>query len=230
MRLLKNDTPFVWDDLAQLAFDTLKHAITHAPMLQPLDYTKDYSLYVPESLTTIGMVLVKTNENNQEHVIYYLSKSLLDSETHYSCVEKLDLDTVIVVQKFHHHILLCTIIVFTNQNPMYYILPRQVQGGKYSLCIVILQEFDLEFTKANSKNSLVFEEFMCDLPYAIMEAEPNDSFSDEFLFLISTTDTGYGYLIICLHTHRFQPNMSHDNCRCIHHHMKYYIILNNMLY
>ena len=58
MRLLKKDTPFIWDDFAQCVFDNLKHALTHAPVLQPPNYAKDYSLYVFASLYTIGMVLV----------------------------------------------------------------------------------------------------------------------------------------------------------------------------
>ena len=33
MHLLKKDTPFIWDDVAKHAFDTLKHVITHEPML-----------------------------------------------------------------------------------------------------------------------------------------------------------------------------------------------------
>ena len=103
---------------------------------------------------------------------------------------------VIAVQKFRHYILLCTTTVLADQNPMYYILTHQVLGGKYSHWIAILQEFDLEFAKTISKKSLVFAELICDLPYATMESEPNDSFSDEFLFLISTTDPWYGDLLI----------------------------------
>ena len=53
----------------QRTFDNLKHALTHAPVLQPPDYTKDYSLYVAASLSTIGVVLVQTDEHNQEHMI-----------------------------------------------------------------------------------------------------------------------------------------------------------------
>ena len=105
---------------------------------------------------------------------------------------------VIAIQKFCHYILLRTTTVLADQNPMYYILTRQVLGGKYSLWIVILQEFDLEFAKATSKKSLDFVELMCDLPCASMESEPSDSFLDEFLFLISTTDPWYGYLLIYL--------------------------------
>ena len=64
MRLLKKDTPFVWDDFTQRMFDNRKHALTHAPVLQPPNYTKDYSLYVAASLSTIGMVLVQTDEHD----------------------------------------------------------------------------------------------------------------------------------------------------------------------
>ena len=88
-------------------------------------------------------------------MIYYLSKSLIDSKTRYSRVEKLALATLIVVQKFCHYILLRNTMVLANQNPMYYILTRQVLGGKYSQWIVILHEFDLEFAKSTSKKSLV---------------------------------------------------------------------------
>ena len=56
----------------------------------------------------------------------------------------------------------------------------QSTRGKYSQWIIILQELNLEFSKATSKKSLFFVELMCDLRCALMEAEPNDSFSDEF--------------------------------------------------
>ena len=113
-------------------------------------------------------------------------------------MEIIALATVIVVQEFCHYTLLRTTTVLTDQNPMYYILTRQVLGGKYSQWIVILQEFDLEFSKATSKKSLGFAEMMCDLPYTLMDYEPSDLFPDEFLFLISTTDPWYGDLIIYL--------------------------------
>ena len=71
-------------------------------------------------------------------MIYYANKNLLDSETHYSCAEKLALAMVIAVQKFCHYILLCTTTILVDQNPLYYILNPQVLGGKYSHWIVIL--------------------------------------------------------------------------------------------
>ena len=137
---------------------------------------------------------------------------------------------VIAIQKFRHYILLHTTTILAGQNPMYYILTHQVLEGKYSLWIVILQEFDLEFAKATSKKSLVFADLMCDLPYASMKFEPSDSFPDEFPFLIGTTNPWYVDFLIYLQTQRFHPTLSHDNRRRIRHHAKYYLILNDTLY
>ena len=78
-------------------------------------------------------------------MIYYSSKNLLDFETHYTCMEKLALATVIAVQKFCCYIILRTTTVLADQNLIYYILTCQLLRGKYSRWIVILQEFDLDY-------------------------------------------------------------------------------------
>ena len=50
----------------------------------PQIIAKYFMLYISTSTTTIRMVLVQEYKKNQEHVVYYLSKSLFDSERHYS--------------------------------------------------------------------------------------------------------------------------------------------------
>ena len=107
---------------------------------------------------------------------------------------------VIAIHKFLHYILLRTTTVLVDQNPMHYILTHHMIGGKYSQWIVIVQEFDLEFSKSMSNKSLVFAELRCDLPCASTESDPNDSFPDEFSFLISMTDPWYADLIIYFQT------------------------------
>ena len=129
-------------------------------------------------------------------MIYYASKSLLDYETHYSHVEKLALAMVIAVEKFHHYILLRTTTFYIDSNPMYYVITCQMIEGKYSHQIVILQEFELEFTKSISKKSLTFAELICDLPHTTKNLEPSDFLPKESLFLISTTDPWYGKIIL----------------------------------
>jgi hypothetical protein len=151
------------------------------------------------------MVLVQEDDSHDEHVIYYLSQSLMTTEAKYLHVEKLALATVQVVQRFRHYILLCKTTVISDCNPMQHILTCQLLGGKYSKWIVILQEFDLEFECAKSKKYLVFVELICDLPTTETTNVAEDSLPDESLFLISSDDVWYRDIIIYLQTQTFRP-------------------------
>eukprot|EP00253_Pinus_taeda_P005088 PITA_05088 len=129
-RLLKRDTPFRWDAIAEKSFAHLKTLLVSAPLLRPLNYHHDYTLYLAAADTTIDMVLVQDDDDGIEHVIYYLSHNLLDTETRYAYVEKLALAAVCIVQRFRHYIFLRTTTVISDYNPMTYILSRQLLGGK----------------------------------------------------------------------------------------------------
>eukprot|EP00253_Pinus_taeda_P011702 PITA_11702 len=229
-QLLKRDTPFGWDAIAEELFAPLKTLLVSAPLLRPPNYHRDYTLYLAAADTTIGMVLVQDDDHGIEHVIYYLSHNLLDTETQYAYVEKLALATVCAVQRFRHYILLRTTTVISDCNPMTYILSRQLLGGKYSKWIVILQEFNLEFTTAKSKKSLVFVELLCSLPSAATSSQIEELIPDETLFLISTLDPRYGDIIVYFQTSSFHPETSKDARRWIRHQAQPYHIVGDTLY
>eukprot|EP00253_Pinus_taeda_P007115 PITA_07115 len=229
-RLLKQNASFFWDEIAEKYFDALKHALTHAPLLQPPNYNQDYYLYLAASYSTIGMVLVQEDEFGTEHVIYYLSRTLNPTELKYSHVEKLALAVVQAIQRFRHYILLHKTIVISDCNPMFYILIKQLLGGKYSKWIVILQEFDLEFEKSKSKKYLVFVELMCDFPRVDSETVAEDPIADESLFLISTLDPWYGDIITYLQTQTFRPDLSRSNRRKVRFQSQQFKIIGDTLY
>lgn len=229
-RLLKRDTPFHWDAIALESFKRLKGLLFSAPLLCPPNYHRDYTLYLAAADTTIGMVLVQDDDDDTKHVIYYLSRNRLDTETRYAYVEKLALAVICAIQRFRHYILLCTTTVISNCNLMMYILSRQLLGGKYSKWIVILQEFDLEFTTAKSKKSLVFSELLCSLPSPTAPSRSEDHIPDETLILISTLDPSYGDIIVYLQTSSFRPVVSKDARRHISHQSQPYRIIGDTLY
>ena len=159
------------------------------------------------------MVLVQEDEELQEHVIYYLSRNLIDAEIRYSHVKKLALATVHAVQRLRHCILLCQTLVVAHVNPFQFVLTRRMIGGKYNKWIVILQEFDLEFVSAKSKKSLIFLKLISDFPSEEEEEVCEDTFVDEHIFLISTLDPWYGDIIIYLQTLKVPTHLSRDECR-----------------
>ena len=118
MKLLKKDTPFVWDEQAQNSFKELKSTLTNTSLLSPPNYNKDFLLYLVSFNTTIVMVLVQTDEQHNKHVIYYLSKGIVGVEFRYAHVEKLALIAVIVVQGLWNYILLQSTTIMYNTNPM----------------------------------------------------------------------------------------------------------------
>ena len=123
-----------------------------------------------------------------KNVIYYLYHSLLDPETRYAHVEKLALVAIQEVQIFRHYILLRTVTVISDCNPMTYILSWKLLGGKYSKWIVILQEFYLEFNISKSKKSLFFADLICSLPSDSAPSHSEEYIPGDLLFLISTLD------------------------------------------
>ena len=63
-------------------------------------------------------------------MVYYLSQNLINTKTRYAHIEKLALAAVQAIQWFRHYILLHTITVISDCNPMTYILSRQLLGGQ----------------------------------------------------------------------------------------------------
>jgi hypothetical protein len=193
--------------------------------LKPPDYSRDFLLYISTSEGTIGMVLVQEYDKLHEHIIYYLSQNLIGPELKYSHIEKLALAVVHVVQRLRHYILLCKTTMVVDINPFQYVLTRCIIGGKYNKWIVILQEFDLDFSSVKSKKSLVFAELMSDFPRMDEDIFHDDSFIDEHIFLISSSDPWYGDILIYLQTLKLPQHLSRDDRRRICHQAKNYLII-----
>ena len=84
MHIVKQDAIFKWDEQAQRLFDAMKQALVSTPLLSPLDYSRYCLLYLAETESNLGMVLVEEDDSSQEHVIYYIIKVLDGPEFRYS--------------------------------------------------------------------------------------------------------------------------------------------------
>lgn len=52
-----------------------------APLVSPLDCTKDFILYISTSTYVVASVLIEEGEDHHEHVIYYINKTLYSPST-----------------------------------------------------------------------------------------------------------------------------------------------------
>ena len=112
-----------WDGRCQQAFIDLKRLCTMAPILAHADFTKPFKLHTDACGTTLGAVLYQTWEDGTEAVLAYASRSLSKAKSHYPAhkLEFLALKWA-VVEKFHEYLYGLTFDVYTDTNPLTYVL------------------------------------------------------------------------------------------------------------
>jgi hypothetical protein len=204
--------------------------LSNAPLISAPEYNHDYILYISTSVVSVVGVLVQLGDYNHEHVIYYISKNLSGSPLKYKHEEKIALVVVLAVHKLCHYIMLHTTKVVANSNPMQYLLSHRQINNKFARWIIILQEYNLEFSTPKSKKSLILTELIMALPSDTTSAPVNTDFPNEHLFYITLDDPWYNDLLVYLRTQKFGNHLSRDDCHRIRYQASYYLLIGDILY
>ena len=104
---LKADQKFIWGEAQQKVLDEIKQYLTSPPVLVPPQKHKPFKLYLSADERAIRSALMQEFER-KEHVIYFISRRLLDAETRYSPIERLCLYLYFSCTKLRHYLLLNT--------------------------------------------------------------------------------------------------------------------------
>ena len=86
------------------------------------------------------------------------------------------------------------------------------------------------FQSAKSKKSLVFTELIAEFPVEEDVAIEEDSFPNEHIFFISTSNPWYGDILIYLQTLKYPAAFSWEEWRKLRLHAKNYLIIGDTLY
>ena len=112
---------FVWASEHQNAFDTLKLALTTAPVLGYPDFKREFILKTDTSLRGLGAVLSQVDEKGKAHVIAYVSWPLRPSEKSMCNYTSAKLELLVlkcaVTEKFRDYLLVSKFTVYTDNNP-----------------------------------------------------------------------------------------------------------------
>ncbi|KAK4841195.1 hypothetical protein QYF36_000455 [Acer negundo] len=95
---LRKNKAFEWNENCVKALQDLKIYLKSPPLLSKPKDNETLFIYLVVSDTAVSAVLVREEENNQ-HPVYYVSKTLLDPETRYSRLEKLALVNIVTARK-----------------------------------------------------------------------------------------------------------------------------------
>ena len=112
-----------WDEKCKEAFVALKEQCCNPPILAYADYSRTYKLHTDASGLGLGATLYQTQEDNTDRAIAYASRTLSKSEKNYLAykLEFLALKWS-VCDRFHEYLYGGKFEVFTDNNPLTYIL------------------------------------------------------------------------------------------------------------
>ena len=119
----KKKTLVDWTSECQVAFEHLKHLCSQTFILAYVDYTKPFQLHTDASESGLGAVLYQKQANGMKSVIAYASQTLSGSKQNYDAhnLEFLTLKWS-VTERFHEYLYGGHFEVYTNNNPLNYIL------------------------------------------------------------------------------------------------------------
>ncbi|KAK1630900.1 hypothetical protein QYE76_005215 [Lolium multiflorum] len=179
--LLQKDVPFVFDDDCKEAFETLKKALTTAPIVEPPDWNLPFEIMCDASDFAVGAVLGQ-RVNKKLNVIHYASKTLDAAQRNYATTEKELLAVVFACDKFRSYIVDSKVTIHTDHAAIRYLMQKKDAKPRF-IRWVLLQEFDLHIVDRKGADNPV--DNLSRLENISYDPVPvNDSFPNEQLAVI----------------------------------------------
>jgi len=146
--LTKKDTPFRWDHKCQEAFDTLKRALTQAPVLALPDFSKQFEVICDASVEGIGAVLVQ-----EGRPLAYESRKLQPAEVRYPTGEQELLAVVHALKVWRCYLEGPKFIVVTDHNPLVHLNTQPNLSRRQARWMEYLQRFTFEWLYKPGKDN-----------------------------------------------------------------------------
>ncbi|KAJ9541250.1 hypothetical protein OSB04_027756 [Centaurea solstitialis] len=158
--VLRKNQGFNWTEAHEKALQDLKQYMASPPLLTKPIEGESLQLYLAVSNNAVSAVLVR-EDDQQQHPIYYISKSFLNAETRYTSMEKLLLGLVTTAKKLRHYFESHHIIVVTNY-PLKTVLRKPELTGRLAKWSIYLSGFDLTYKPRTAIKSQALADFVAE--------------------------------------------------------------------
>lgn len=141
--MLRKDHEVKWTPSSRTKFEQIKRAISKAPILGSLRYTKPFSIFSFVSETTLADILLQNNEDSYDHPIAFFSKVMGDTEIKYEIIEKQAYALIQALKSFRMYDLHSPVTDYVPNSDVKISLTQQDSDGKRSGWITQILELDL---------------------------------------------------------------------------------------
>ena len=151
----KKKAAIQWNNRCQQAFDDLKRLCTTTSMLAYADFTQPFKLHTDACGSGLGAVLYQTCNDGTDTVIAYAPRSLTKAESHYP-THKLEFLALkwAVVEKFHEYLYGLTFDIYTDNNPLAYVLMMAKLDAVSHQWVVSLANYNLQLYYWDGKTNI----------------------------------------------------------------------------
>ncbi|KAK1632890.1 hypothetical protein QYE76_007205 [Lolium multiflorum] len=181
------DVPFVFDDDCKEAFETLKKALTTAPVVEPPDWNLPFEIMCDASDFAVGAVLGQ-RVDKKLNVIHYASKTLDAAQRNYATTEKELLAVVFACDKFRPYIVDSKVTIHTDHAAIRYLMEKKDDKPRLIRWVLLLQEFDLHIVDRKGADNPVVDNLSRLENIAYDPVPVNDSFPNEQFAVIKKSN------------------------------------------
>ena len=145
--LTHKDAKWTWGPRQKQAFENLKHVLTTETTMAYFDSSKNTELYVDTSPFGLGAILAQTTPGQQDtKVIAYASRSLTDTESRYSQIERESLAIVYGIEHFHIYLYGHEFTPITDHKPLKLIYrnPKSRPSARLERWCLRLQDYTFQ--------------------------------------------------------------------------------------
>jgi hypothetical protein len=142
--LLKKDVDWTWSEDAHETFDTLKEKNSEFPIRRKPNFNNIFILHTDWNAFGIGVILSQLDEEGKEYVIVYASRSNNKVKNNYSSYEGECLVVIWVVIHFMPYFYGTNFTLYTDHQPIKWLMTNDKLTGKLVRWAFILHEYDFK--------------------------------------------------------------------------------------
>lgn len=184
---LKKRNKIIIDQKYIDAFNKCKELLTHAPLLQYPDYDKPFILTTDASNIALGAVLSQ-GQIGSDKPIAYASRTLSDSESRYSTIERELLAIIWAVKHFRPYLYGRKFYIYTDHRPLVWLRSLKDPSSKLTRWGLRLQDYDFELIYKNGKQNTNADAF------SRIKINALDSDDDNESLAVNVDEEGTKYL------------------------------------
>ena len=161
--ILKRAKQTDWNMECDQAFMAIKQYLTEPPILASLEAGETLYLYIVVSDISVSAALLKKNEYRKQRPIFFVSKSLFETETRYTCLEQAALTLRVAAKKLRPYFQAHPIIILTNL-PLRSTIHKPDMLGRMAQWAIELSAFDIQYKPRLALKGQILADFLAKIP------------------------------------------------------------------